>query len=165
MHASGQRLPRPTSLALLIGLAFGMVGCSSFNRDWKAAREGRTEGIEGRWQGTWRSDVTAHTEQLRCLLTPSGTNHMWDARFQAKYRKLIRLTFSYTVPLTVTNQERGHQFAGAADLGWLAGGRYSYRGRATSTNFFATYESQYDRGVFEMVRPVEERPMPASGQR
>jgi len=141
---------------LLAGLtALLAAGCSSFNKEWKAV-EGKapsSSGIEGPWHGTWRSDVNAHTDQLRCLITPS-TNGTYSARFQAKYRKWIRLTFSYTVSLTVTNQQDGFQFEGSADLGWLAGGDYTYRGRATPTNFFSSYRSRHDRGVFEMTRPA-----------
>lgn len=160
--ARAKRRARPAvaGLALLL-----VTGCSSFNRDWDNA--GRNPppvgGIEGRWEGTWRSDVNAHVGPLRCLITPAinGTN---STRFQAKYRKLIQLTFSYTVPLTVTNREDGLGFEGAADLGWLAGGRYTYRGRATATNFYSTYESRHDRGVFEMIRPASARDAIRPGQ-
>ena len=35
-----------------------------------------------------------------------------------------------------------------------AGGLYTYKGRATATNFFSTYSCKYDHGIFEMTRPT-----------
>lgn len=139
----------PTVLLLLLVSA----GCSTFNHDWAAARAAPAPapGLEGLWDGTWRSDVNAHTGRLRCLIT-KDSNETYQARFQAKYRKIIPLTFSYTVPLTVTATNGGVRFAGAANLGWYAGGRYTYAGHATATNFISRYDSRYDRGAFEMTR-------------
>jgi hypothetical protein len=127
-------------------------GCSSFNRDWQraATQPVSTNDLAGRWQGTWLSDVNGHTEQLRCLMSRvSDTNY--SARFQAKYRKIFRITFSYTVPLVVERREDGFQFQGEADLGWMAGGVYHYRGHADATNFLSTYECKYDQGTFRMT--------------
>ena len=142
-----------------LGLALLAAGCSSFDRDWDAAaatlRPSVPGSIEGRWLGTWHSDANHHTDELRCLVT--RTNDAYSARFHARYRKVFRFRFGYTVPLTVTEKEGAFQFEGAADLGWLAGGRYTYEGRATPTNFFSTYSSKYDHGVFEMTRPKPER--------
>lgn len=151
----------PRRAALLVA-ALGLLlatGCSTarFNRDWNAAAGAPAGGsaLEGRWEGTWRSDVNAHTGRLRCWVTPS-TNGTHTARFHAEYRLLLPLTFSYAVPLTATNRpdSAGAGFAGRADLGRLAGGVYTYRGRATATNFFSTYECARDRGIFEMTRPA-----------
>jgi hypothetical protein len=144
---------------LLLITAFLLItGCSSFNPDWNAAatqQTARTD-LAGRWQGTWASDENGHTEQLRCLMTRiSETNY--SARFQAKYRKLIRLTFTYAVPLTVERQDDHFNFHGDADLGWMAGGLYHYRGHADRTNFFSSYECKYDHGTFHMTR-VEAQP-------
>jgi hypothetical protein len=148
---------------MLRGCALGLVvllvtGCSSFHREWDAAAEQPVapNSIEGCWQGTWRSDANGHTDALRCLIT-RGTSDSYSARFHAKYRKVFRFSFSYTVPLTVTEKEGALQFEGAADLGWLAGGNYTYKGRATATNFFSTYSCKYDHGVFEMTRPKPEK--------
>ena len=159
-HPLPEARPRPACPTLLaVLLATLLAGCSSFNRDWKAAAAGgaASDPLAGRWEGTWRSDVNAHTGELRCLITPA-TNGTYTARFQAKYRKLVQLTFSYTVSLAVTNREDGHHFQGEADLGWLAGGRYPYRGRATATRFHSTYACPHDHGIFEMTRPPDERP-------
>ncbi|MFM1769309.1 MAG: hypothetical protein RJA22_1838 [Verrucomicrobiota bacterium] len=156
MNRPAPRLRLPALLALLALLA---TGCSTarFNRAWREAAQAPAAGtgLAGRWEGTWRSDVNAHTGRLRCLVTPA-TNGTFAARFHAEYRLILPLTFSYTVPLTVTNgaDPAGPGFAGTANLGRLAGGLYSYRGRATATNFFSTYECARDRGIFEMTRPA-----------
>ena len=130
------------------------AGCSGFNRDWKvASRLPPPPGeLAGRWEGTWQSDVTGHTDRLRCLVTPGPAGGYW-ARFHARYHKLVSLSFGYTVPLTVTQTNGVAQFRGDADLGWLAGGLYHYEGHADKTDFFATYHSQADHGTFRLIRP------------
>lgn len=141
---------------LCVLLTFWMVGCSSFERAWRATEQSphATNSIAGQWKGTWRSEVNSHNDQLRCIMTPL-TNGVYAARFHARYKKVIPFTFSYTVPLTVTNSSssEGFQFQGSANLGWYAGGLYTYKGTASLTNFFSTYDSKYDRGTFQMTRP------------
>jgi len=135
---------------------FWFAGCSTFERDWQATgqvRVGTNSTITGRWQGTWRSEVNGHNDQLRCLMTPL-TNGLHSARFHAKYKKgIFRFSFSYSVPLQVRRTNDAFQFEGEADLGWLAGGIYRCEGSATVTNFFSTYRSKYDHGTFQMTRP------------
>ena len=142
-----------TLIGGVLALALFACGCSTFNRDWKkAAAAAPTSDLAGRWTGTWRSEANGHTDQLRCLMTPL-TNDIVSARYQAKYRKgILRFTFSYTVPLSVTNRDGRFEFGGESNLGWYAGGVYRYRGSVTGTNFFSNYDSKYDRGTFEMQR-------------
>jgi len=128
-------------------------GCSSFNRDWKAAAIAPADGLEGRWEGRWRSEASGHNDALRCLITHAGSSN-YVARFHAKFRAVFRVSFGYTVPLAVEKKTNEFLFEGSADLGSLAGGRYTYTGRATTTNFFSSYDSKYDHGVFEMTRPA-----------
>jgi hypothetical protein len=109
--------------------------------------------ITGQWIGTWHSDVNGHHDQIRCLVA-SESNHL-SARFHARYKKaFLRFSFGYTVPLTVRGNYSRVEFSGEADLGWYAGGTYRYEGFATTTNFYSTYNSKYDRGVFRLHRPV-----------
>jgi hypothetical protein len=135
-----------------IALVLLVCGCSSFNREWKRAgkQPAPTDSITGRWEGHWLSDVNAHTGKLRCIVTHQ-TNDLYEARFRATYMKILR--FSYTVPLTVNASNDVWHFHGEEDLGAMAGGVYRYVGSATATNFHSTYDSKYDRGVFEMQRP------------
>lgn len=109
--------------------------------------------MAGRWEGTWRSEVNGHSDQLRAVIT-TGSNGVYSTRFHARYKKgILRFSFGYSVPLQVRQTNDTHQFHGEADLGWLAGGVYRYEGSATGTNFFSTYRCKYDRGTFQMTRP------------
>jgi hypothetical protein len=129
-----------------------LLGCSSFNRDWKAAllRPPQSNDFTGPWQGKWRSDVTGHNGALRCLVSelPEGR---YQARFHAKYKKIF--SFGYTVPLEVQRHDAVFRFRGEANLGKLAGGIYEYDGHASVTNFFSLYRSKSDHGTFQMDRP------------
>ena len=139
---------------LLLGLA--LTGCSTFNRDWKAAAStaAPANDLTGRWEGTWRSEATGHHGKLRSLVT-----HLEGGDYQARYRaKYLRImSFCYPVRLKVAAVEDGFKFNGEADLGWYAGGRYQYEGRANATNFFSTYKSKDDHGSFQMTRPVSKK--------
>ena len=127
------------------------AGCSSFHKEWKtAARRSPTGGIEGRWDGSWRSESNGHKGRLRCLIRKVDDVN-YAARFRANYWKIF--TFGYTVPLAVRGEPGVFKFSGQADLGKLAGGVYHYEGEATSDRFLSTYICARDRGVFEMKRP------------
>jgi hypothetical protein len=143
----------------LLGLVIVCAGCCGFDRAWRRAAEESPvppNDLRGRWAGSWRSDVTGHSNELRCLMTPQ-TNGLSSARFHARYKKgIFRFSFGYTIPLQVRRTGEAFEFEGQADLGWLAGGVYRCEGSATSTNFHSTYESKYDHGVFEMTRPASE---------
>ncbi len=125
-------------------------GCS-FNRAWNAAATTPVPAndLQGRWQGTWVSEANAHSGKLRCLVTRLEDGK-YQARYHAKYRKI--LGFGYTAVIDATQTEGSFKFTGEADLGW-AGGVYHYEGKANSTDFFSTYQSKYDHGMFQMSRP------------
>jgi hypothetical protein len=129
-----------------------LCGCSSFKSEWRSAEKQPVarDSIAGRWEGRWVSDVNAHTGRLRCIIT-GETNGVCQARFRATYMKILR--YSYTVQLKVERRDDGWVFSGEEDLGAMAGGIYRYHGNATATNFHSTYDSKYDRGLFEMHRP------------
>lgn len=138
-------------MAVAVLLLLMACGCSTFNRDWKEAAQQPTpsDSIEGRWEGEWLSEVNGHSGKLRCLLLRAGDERC-AARFRATYGKVFR--FSYTVPLTVQPHYGGWEFNGQENLGRLAGGVYYYEGRASPTNFFSTYRSKYDHGIFGLRR-------------
>jgi hypothetical protein len=130
-----------------------LSGCTSFNHEWKAAAASESDsakGLQGRWQGVWVSDVTGHTDLLRCVIEPKPDGK-YRARFHAKYKKV--LSFGYTVLLAAEPDGDGFTFKGDANLGWYAGGLYHYEGRANATNFHSTYLCKYDHGTFRMERP------------
>lgn len=140
---------------LTLLLIIATPACSTFNRDWKAAAERSfpAHDIQGRWQGTWLSEVSGHTGRLRCLVTQQ-TPANYRGRFHAKYRKIFG--FGYTVELNAVEIGGTNRFQGAANLGWYAGGRFHYEGHATPTHFFSTYRSKADHGTFQLTRPDPE---------
>jgi len=127
-------------------------GCSTFNHDWQNAvlQPTPAHSIEGPWVGEWSSAVSGHAGGLRCLISRQGEDRC-VARYRATYAKMFR--FSYTVNLQMHPHYGGWEFSGEENLGRLAGGVYFYEGCASPTNFFSTYRSKYDRGIFEMRRP------------
>lgn len=134
---------------MAVGLA---TGCSTFNRDWKAALQSPppTNDLTGAWEGRWTSAPSGHAGRLRCLMVRKSDTE-YDAHFHANYKKV--LSFSYTVPLEVHRVGESWKFNGEADLGKLAGGVYTYEGAASSSQFFSTYHCARDHGKFEMTRP------------
>jgi len=129
-----------------------LAGCSTFQRDWeRLGNAPRSSGIEGRWDGTWKSEASGHSNRLRCIVT--RTNQTYLARFYANYAKIMR--FGYTVPLKVEQHGDRVDFSGEANLHWYAGGRYMYEGSAMATNFSAAYRCKSDHGIFQMTRPAD----------
>ena len=149
------RVKRAAASSILIGgallLALLSSGCS-FNRAWNAAATTPVPAndIQGRWQGTWVSEANAHTGRLRCVITQQEDGK-FQAHYHATYRKI--LGYSYAVTLDATQTNGVFKFSGDADLGWYAGGIYHYEGKANPTNFYSTYQSKYDHGIFQLSRP------------
>jgi len=140
-------------LACLAALA--LCGCSTFNYEWRQAakKPAPTNQITGRWEGHWTSEESGHNDRLRALITQVDTNH-YQVRFRADYKKWITFHFAYTVLMQTQAASNEVAFHGSEDLGALAGGIYTYEGHANPINFFSTYKSKYDHGVFRMERPI-----------
>ena len=112
-------------------------------------------GIDGRWQGTWKSDANGHSGGLRCIITPIDSAH-FKADFHATYGWLFG--FGYDMTMTIQAADSATQpsvvyFSGKENLGWLAGGEYTYKGKADTITFFCNFKSTGDHGTFQMVRP------------
>lgn len=137
----------------IVAVAILLTGCSSFNREWRAA--GRepvpSEGISGQWIGTWQNTNNTHSDTMRAVLKDSG-NGTYQAHFHARYKRIF--SFAYTVELAGRRETDRFRFHGESDLGKMAGGVYRYNGWASGTNFFSTYDSKYDVGTFTLHRPV-----------
>lgn len=135
----------------LVG-SLALPGCSSFERDWELAASaagGNAQGLEGRWQGTWKSTTTGHGGGLRALITRESDG-LYATRYHATYGKA--LTFEYTVLMAAALEGASWKFIGNADLGPLAGGIYDYAGTVTGDTFQSTYKAAGDQGTFEMAR-------------
>jgi hypothetical protein len=136
-------------VCLLAIALFFTAGCKCYNHQWKKAAAGVSseDPFEGRWEGSWRSDHNGHSGRLRCIVSRKWDDS-YEANFQAKYRKV--LTFHYPVTLLTTRGGTNIAFLGEANLGWWAGGLYSYAGHADATNFFSTYSNRFDYGTFNL---------------
>ena len=135
--------------ALLLAIVVLTTGCSSFERAWRNP-PADSSGIAGRWQGNWKSARSGDSGKLRAIITRQGAAQ-YIARFHATYHSVLSAV--YGVTLNVTQTGRRSDFRGAANLGvW---GRYETRGHATRTQFYATYQSKFDYGTFEMQRVSE----------
>lgn len=129
----------------------GLSGCSTFNRDWKAAAAApQGEGIEGAWKGSWLSDHNGHNGGLRAIITRKDES-TYHARFHATYKRI--LGFGQAVDLVVNRDGTNYTFSGRANLGKAHGGDYTYEGNASPEGFRSTYNCSIDHGTFRMARP------------
>jgi hypothetical protein len=141
----------------ILCLPFLLSSCSTFNREWRQAgmKAARTGEITGRWDGRWHSGANGHNGQLRAIVTAAGTHHC-DVKFDAAFAHWVTLFITvhadYIVRMEVGAATNGVSFRGSKDLGFFAGGTYTYEGWANVTNFFSTYKSKYDHGTFQMQR-------------
>jgi hypothetical protein len=150
MALNGIRL----GLALFVMLT---CGCSSFNERWERAmsRPIPTDDITGPWEGKWQSRKGHGGGKLRAVIEPAseataGENAPYIAHFRAAYWGIFKS--SYSIPLA-RHRDAEHVFSGEKDLGWLAGGTYTYGAEITPTSFDATYQSDRgDGGLFRLTR-------------
>lgn len=63
----------------LIRLAFVVMSLAclpscgmAFRKAWNKAPA--SQGVAGKWEGTWLSAVNGHTGTLKCVVTPADTN-------------------------------------------------------------------------------------------
>ncbi len=148
----GPRCHIPTVAVLAAGLPLLSTACSTFENEWRAAAvepTPRTE-IVGRWAGTWSCEIRGHTGDLRCIVTRQDAEHI-RARFHAKYAAI--LTAEYSVIFLTEQRGDAWRIRGQQDLGWLAGGVYTYDGTVTPAEFLVNYDSKGYRGSFKMNRP------------
>ena len=105
--------------------------------------------LVGEWAGTWSSTSNGMDGALRCKVT-KGDDGTYTAVFDATFARI--LSFKATVTLTVEVDGGQVRFKGEKDLGWLAGGVYTYEGHTDGKEFYSTYNSSYDKGTFQMKR-------------
>jgi hypothetical protein len=141
----------------LIGLALiSPLGCSmGFNNDWDAAASAPpADDITGRWVGTWTSQATGHTGELRALISKSPDNQ-YEARYHAMFGSIF--SFEYSARFTPVRRDGLFHFNGSYDLGFVsdlfADRIYQYTGQATPADYRADYSSENDRGTFLLKRP------------
>jgi hypothetical protein len=138
----------------LLSAALLLSGCASrFERAWKnAPAPTRNEPLAGRWEGNWTSEKhKGHGGRLRGVMLPQG-NGVYRAEFKAHW---LAFSSTYSVDFQTRLRNGVVHFQGEHDLGRLYGGVYSFIGHADAKSFRSSYDSSYDRGVFQMTRPQE----------
>ena len=141
------------SLAFLVLALLASSGCSTvsgFRRDWNSpCCCAAGSDLSGCWEGCWESHCTGHHGKLQAIITKVDDSH-YCARFHGTFFKF--LPFEYSMLLSAQPEGDRYLLSGQKDLGKLAGGIYRYEGHATPNEFFASYNSSKDRGVFVMTR-------------
>jgi len=137
-----------TRIALLALSLFALGGCTHFDSQWRAAAE-RPTGIDGRWQGSWKSEQDGHTGALLCVIQQTGSEQ-FSAFFSATYARIFH--FSYDAKLIGHPMGDLVHLTGTQDLGWPVG-VYTYDGMASRSQFYCAYRSKDDRGYFALARP------------
>ena len=170
--------------AALAAVVFGTCTCTTFGRRWsaaivlerdrRAAKESAAEEapkpaperelVDGRWVGTWKSDVRGLSGALSCVVRKLEDGG-YEASFRAKAFGLVNVDQNGVV-LRADKTAVPWKLAGEKDLGWLMGGLYKYAGESDGADFVCRFSAANgDRGVFTMRRPDagSEPPADSSG--
>ena len=133
-----------------LGLLF-LSGCSTFESDWRAAQTFAhpAEDISGCWEGTWESETSGRHGKLRAIITRQDADS-YDVEIRTKYARILPVHFE--VPVEVHDQGGFHLMQGEADLGWMAGGVFTYTGQSDPREFVCTYREGTDQGIIRMTR-------------
>ena len=135
----------------LLGFAVLFSGCSTlYHQKWKRVpvEFESANGLTGRWEGTWVSDVNQHQGRLRCIVSDDSKGE-YDLHFWATW-SLFSGSYHLTAPVTQTNNV--YRFRGSKNLGALAGGEYRFEGVIDGQEFQAAYTSAKDHGRFLLQR-------------
>ncbi len=148
------RMNKIRFLCVAVFLTALSTGCTSltFDRDWNQAVTAgvKSEGLEGQWAGTWRSNTNGHNGSLRCIMTKVD-GQTYRARFFARYFSEL-LAFEYTVDLKPQKRGDAIFFEGKANLGTAAGGIYTHKGHVKNDHYQSTYHASGDQGVYQLRR-------------
>jgi hypothetical protein len=109
----------------------------------------KTDLLAGQWEGTWLSTSNGMGDRLRCTVTKTAEGK-YVANFEAIFAKVF--THKSTITLNVTAGGAKWLFRGEEDLGLLSGGVYAYEGHSDGQEFYSTYDSSIDQGIFRMKR-------------
>lgn len=118
--------------------------------------------LVGTWEGTWSSSSCGMDGTLRCTVTKSDNG---DGKYIAAFDATFWKVFSHKSTITLNAEADGEalRFSGEEDLGLLKGGVYHYEGHTDGKEFYSTYDSTFDKGIFRMKRAEPASP-PADAQ-
>jgi len=105
--------------------------------------------LSGKWNGTWRSEVSEHNGPLKAKFTVLDDSKV-QARFNGRFFKLIPFHFNVTLEI-VKNEDGVVTLKGKENLGRTLG-TYTYNATYSNGKFVAKYSTEKDKGVFEVSR-------------
>jgi hypothetical protein len=105
--------------------------------------------LSGKWNGTWRSEISDHTGPLKAKFTVLEDSKV-QARFNGRFFKLIPFHFNVTLEI-VKNEDGVVTLKGKENLGRTLG-TYTYNATYSNGKFVAKYSTEKDKGVFEVSR-------------
>ena len=105
-----------------------------------------TDGVSGRWVGTWQNTNNAHGGPLQAVLISQGT-HTFAAYFHAGWGKH---SGTFKTPIQGEHEGESFRFQGSKRI---LGLKINTAGTIRSDEFNATYESRFDSGTFTLKRP------------
>lgn len=151
-----------TSRLIRLGLIALSLVClpscgTAFRKAWNNAPA--SQGVAGKWEGTWLSAVNGHTGTLKCVVTPApeakcaacGSKAQPHTFFYRATWKTI-LSGSYQAVHHVEKKGSAYVFKGDHQMPDWAGGKYHYEGTVKGDEFNACYQCAKDRGTFTMKR-------------
>ena len=129
-----------------------LANCTGFQREWKAANAAPYEGIEGPWEGTWKSSFNGHGGKLRCIVTKKEDNQ-YEYHYWATWAGFLSGSFRTIHQAIPSQTPETFDLSGEKDLGSL-GGIYRFTGTTTRSALNAVYTSAgSDTGAFNLTRP------------
>jgi hypothetical protein len=105
--------------------------------------------LSGKWNGTWRSEISEHSGPLKAKFTVLEDSKV-QARFNGRFFKLIPFHFNVTLEI-VKNEDGVVTLKGKENLGRTLG-TYTYNATYSNGKFVAKYSTEKDKGVFEVSR-------------
>ena len=134
---------------MLLVLAGGLSSCGvGFQKEWNKAAGAASDGLSGRWSGTWKSDVNGHNGRLRCVVAEGPAQGTRTFLYRAHWMKILSATLSTEKRVKKTGE--GWQFSGGKDLGRF--GKFQCDGTVKGDTFSSSYKSELDHGTFTMRR-------------
>jgi hypothetical protein len=115
--------------------------------------------VPARWEGRWHSDRRDGGGKLRAVVQQPVDGRV-EIFFEAGWHGF---TTAYPVSLAAKQNGKGYELSGEHNLrSFVGGGVYHYTGVLGAKALSANYQSDYDRGTFELSpSPVTEPPQGA----
>lgn len=136
------------ALSLFVLAALSSCG-SEFRSAWKDSTT--TDGVNGKWEGTWLSMVNGHHGKLRCVVDSPSISQDVPFFYHATWKSILSGSYK-AIHHVEKKKDDTYVFKGDHQMPDWAGGKYHYEGTIKGDEFNACYECEIDRGTFTMKR-------------